>query len=46
MKNCSYGAVKIENNVAVVDSKICLENCKEATCIAKCPTKAIVAFVQ
>jgi Na+-translocating ferredoxin:NAD+ oxidoreductase RNF subunit RnfB len=40
-KNCSHGAVKIENNLAVVDTKICAESCKEATCIAKCPTSAI-----
>lgn len=40
-KNCSHNAIKIENNLAVVDSKICLEECKEATCIAKCPTGAI-----
>lgn len=40
-KNCTYGAIKIENNLAVVDSKICVEKCKEPTCLAKCPTSAI-----
>jgi electron transport complex protein RnfB len=40
-KNCSYGAIKIENNLAIVDSNICITQCKEATCIAKCPTGAI-----
>ena len=40
-KNCEYGAVKIENNLAIVDSNICMEKCSNATCLAKCPTKAI-----
>lgn len=40
-KACSYGAINIENNLAVVDSKVCLEKCQEPTCIVKCPTKAI-----
>jgi electron transport complex protein RnfB len=40
-KNCSHGAITINNNLAVVDSKICTEKCDEATCIAKCPTGAI-----
>jgi len=40
-KNCSYGAIKIENNIAIVDSSICITQCKEATCITKCPTGAI-----
>lgn len=40
-KNCPYGAIKIENNLAVVDSNVCIENCTEATCMAKCPTGAI-----
>ncbi len=42
-KNCSYGAIEIQNNIAVVDSKICVEKCSEATCITKCPTGAIKA---
>lgn len=40
-KECPYGAVKMENNLAVVDSKICVEQCSDAKCLAKCPTKAI-----
>lgn len=44
-KNCSYQAIKIENNLAVVDSKICMEQCKEPTCTAKCPTKAITLAI-
>ncbi len=44
-KNCPHGAVKIENNLAVVDSKICEEQCKEAACVAKCPTGAIKKLI-
>lgn len=40
-KNCSYGAIEIKNNLAVVNTQICVENCKEPTCTAKCPTGAI-----
>lgn len=40
-KNCSYGAIEVKNNLAVVDSKICIEKCGEVTCVAKCPTGAI-----
>lgn len=41
MKECTYGAIKMENNLAVVDANICSEQCSEAKCLAKCPTKAI-----
>lgn len=41
LKNCSYKAIKLENNLAVVDYHICVEKCSEPTCIAKCPTGAI-----
>jgi Na+-translocating ferredoxin:NAD+ oxidoreductase RNF subunit RnfB len=41
VKNCDYGAIKIENNLAVVDFKICVEKCTETTCTAKCHTAAI-----
>ncbi|MBP2644687.1 MAG: rnfB [Firmicutes bacterium] len=41
LKECSYGAIKMENNLAVVDAKICAEQCSEAKCLTKCPTKAI-----
>ena len=40
-RNCAHGAIKIENNLAVVDSSICMTVCTEVTCLAKCPTKAI-----
>jgi Na+-translocating ferredoxin:NAD+ oxidoreductase subunit B len=46
MRNCSHGAIKIEKNLAVVDMKICQEQCEEATCFAKCPTKAIQGLVK
>jgi len=41
MKNCEHGAVKIANALAVVDPAVCIEKCKNPTCLAKCPTKAI-----
>lgn len=41
VKSCSYGAIKLENNLATLDPKICIEKCREVTCVAKCPTKAI-----
>lgn len=44
-KNCSYGAIKVENNIAVVDNKICAEKCNDTTCIAKCPTGAIKVYI-
>lgn len=44
-KNCAHGAVKVENNLATVDSSICIGKCTEPTCVAKCPTGAIVPAV-
>lgn len=41
VRECPHGAVKVENNVAIVDQKICAEKCTEAKCLVKCPTKAI-----
>ncbi|MBR2215442.1 MAG: Fe-S cluster domain-containing protein [Selenomonadaceae bacterium] len=41
MKNCPHGAIKLERNLAVVDSAVCRKKCHETTCLAKCPTKAI-----
>jgi len=41
MRECPYGAIKMENNLAVVDPKVCVEQCSEAKCLVKCPTKAI-----
>ncbi len=45
MRQCPHGAIKMENNLAVVDSNICKEQCLEALCLGKCPTKAIRPFV-
>lgn len=41
MRECAYGAIKMENNLAVVDANICMSQCTDAKCLAKCPTKAI-----
>ncbi|MBN7772421.1 RnfABCDGE type electron transport complex subunit B [Clostridium aminobutyricum] len=40
-KNCQHDAIKIENNLAIVDSTICSTKCSETTCLFKCPTGAI-----
>ena len=45
-KNCSYGAIEIKDNLAVVNNAICAEKCSEATCVAKCPTKAIKIAIE
>lgn len=45
MRQCPHGAIKMENNLAVVDPKVCQEKCSDAVCLAKCPTKAIRPFV-
>lgn len=41
VRECPYGGVKVENNVAVVDVNVCKAQCSEAKCLIKCPTKAI-----
>lgn len=41
MRNCPHGAITLDKNLARVDKQICREKCQEATCLAKCPTKAI-----
>ena len=40
-KNCTYDAINIENNLAIVNSNICIEQCSEKKCLDKCPTGAI-----
>ena len=45
VKNCSYGAIRMENNLPVVDHSVCAEKCTDPTCIGKCPTKAIHRFL-
>ena len=41
MKECPHGAIKMDNSLAVVDPKVCMEKCNDPVCLAKCPTKAI-----
>lgn len=40
-KVCPHGAVKIVNNLSVIDKHICMEVCKDFVCVDKCPTKTI-----
>ena len=45
MRNCAHeGGVKVVDHLAVVNPAIC-HDCEEATCVAKCPTKAIASMV-
>jgi len=41
VKECPHSAITIENNLATVNTHICAEKCTQATCVVKCPTKAI-----
>ena len=41
MRECPHGAIKMENNLAVVNPEICHAICSDARCLSKCPTKAI-----
>ena len=41
MKNCPYEAIKMDNNLAVIDEHVCLEKCSNPVCLEKCPTGAI-----
>ena len=40
-KSCLFDAITVENNLAVVDPKICMAKCTNPTCLEKCPTGAI-----
>lgn len=40
-RNCDHNAIKVENNLAVVDAHICINECSEEKCLTKCPTGAI-----
>jgi Na+-translocating ferredoxin:NAD+ oxidoreductase RNF subunit RnfB len=40
LRNCTHAAIRLENNLAVVDAEICRQ-CDDPACLAKCPTQAI-----
>jgi Fe-S-cluster-containing hydrogenase component 2 len=40
-KVCPHGAVKMVDNLPVIDKHICIELCSDPVCMAKCPTKTI-----
>ncbi|SPF38716.1 electron transport complex protein RnfB [Candidatus Desulfosporosinus infrequens] len=42
-KQCPYEAIELKNNLAWVNSQICLEKCTQMVCLDKCPTQAIKA---
>ncbi|WP_312198494.1 RnfABCDGE type electron transport complex subunit B [Anaerospora hongkongensis] len=41
MRQCPHGAITMESNLAVVNPEICRQVCTDASCLTKCPTKAI-----
>jgi Na+-translocating ferredoxin:NAD+ oxidoreductase RNF subunit RnfB len=43
-KLCPHGAIKMQNNLAVVDSSVCIEKCEESLCLGKCATNAIQPY--
>ncbi len=43
-RTCPYAAITVENNLAFVNSSVCIEKCSAPVCLAKCPTKAITAY--
>ena len=44
VKQCPYEAIKMQNNLAVVDSSICIEKCDNPVCIEKCPPKVLKTY--
>lgn len=42
-KSCPHEAIEMVNNLAVVNTKVCMEKCDNPVCVEKCPTKAIIA---
>lgn len=44
VKQCPHGAIKLKNNLAVVDASICLEKCDEIVCLEKCAPKVIKTY--
>jgi Na+-translocating ferredoxin:NAD+ oxidoreductase subunit B len=40
-RNCPYQAIRLQDNLAFVDSSICMSQCSDPVCFAKCPTGAI-----
>lgn len=41
---CPYGAIIVENNLAIINYEKCSESCTDKPCLPKCPTGAIKAF--
>lgn len=45
VRNCTHeGGVKVVDHLAIVDPEVC-RICEEPTCVPKCPTGAIAAYV-
>lgn len=41
VKVCPHNALKLENNLPIIDKKICRDVCEDPICMTKCPTKTI-----
>ncbi len=44
MRSCTHGAIRLDRNLAVVDTAVCA-SCEDPACLEKCPTKAIEAMI-
>lgn len=44
VKQCPHAAIKMKDNLAVVDSSICIEKCDDPVCMEKCPTKVLKTY--
>ena len=45
VKACPYTAITVSNNLAKINSEMCVRECKDAVCIASCPTTALQAAI-
>ncbi|MDF2943474.1 MAG: protein RnfB [Herbinix sp.] len=41
VKVCPHDAVKLVDNLPVIDKQVCMEVCSDPVCMTKCPTKTI-----
>lgn len=45
VKSCPYDAITMIDNLAVVNSAICVEKCDDPVCMEKCPTKVLQSYM-
>ncbi|RNC29597.1 MAG: Electron transport complex subunit RsxB [Candidatus Dichloromethanomonas elyunquensis] len=44
VKQCPYSAIIMKDNLAVIDSSICMDKCDNSVCLEKCPSKVIRTY--